>query len=67
MNKSFGDSYILEIIRVVKTCAYHSDMPYCPVILEIVNEDLQHQQMIGGKFLLYVYNKHGKTVYEKLL
>jgi len=61
----FGDPYFLDLIRVVKTCAYHSDMPYCPVILEIMNSELK--EFFKGEYLLHVYNKQGKIVYDKVL
>ena len=58
-------SIFVDLIRVVKTCAYHSDMPYCPVILEIKHPQLK--QIFGGEYLLQVYNMNGESVFDKVL
>jgi hypothetical protein len=55
----------IDLIRVVKTCAYHSDMPYCPVILEIKHPQLK--EIFGGEYLLQVYNMNGESVFDKVL
>ena len=57
--------HFVDLIRVVKTCAYHSDMPYCPVILEIKHPQLK--QIFGGEYLLQVYNLNGESVFDKVL
>jgi len=50
---------------VVKTCAYHWEMPYCPVILKIKHPKLK--EIFGGKYLLQVYNRNGESVFDKVL
>lgn len=58
----------IELLKVIKTCAYHSEMKYCPVLLQIMHEDLR--KIYGGdewNYLLQVYNDQGVCVFDKVL
>ena len=53
-------------IIVVKYCsAYNEKSEYVAILVEIVNSDLK--TIYGGSFLIQVWSKGGKKVYEKIL
>ena len=47
------------------SCIYHEEMDYCPILVEIKSPDIQKNK--NCKYLLQVWKKGGKKVYEKPL
>lgn len=45
-----------------KTCCYHQNMEYCPVLIEIVEQRLKDHY--NGNYLLQVWDKSGIKKYE---
>ena len=52
----------IELYEVHSTCAYNECMFYAPVLLKITAEAIKQQ--VGANFLLQVWRKGGKCLFE---
>lgn len=48
-----------------KSCMYHENMQYCPVLLEIIPQRLK--DFYRGNYLLQLFSKEGVCEYSKSL
>ncbi|CDW84531.1 wd-40 repeat protein [Stylonychia lemnae] len=56
---------VSNLIKIVKTCFYHENMNFCPIIVQI--QDPQIMKVLGNSMYLMVYNRQGKLVYQRSL
>lgn len=56
---------MIELYTIKGTCHYHENMNYCPILVQIQNEIVKYHN--GAKYLLQVWSKDNKKVYEKPL
>jgi hypothetical protein len=54
-----------ELYTIKSTCYNHENMDFCPVLVQISNEIQKFHN--GAKFLLQVWTKDNKKIYEKPL
>ena len=55
----------IELYEVHSTCAYHEGMLYTPVLVKINSKEVRLN--MGANYLLQVWKKGGKKVFEKPL
>eukprot|EP00347_Sterkiella_histriomuscorum_P010355 403376619 len=56
---------IQNLVKIVKTCYYHENMDFCAIIAEVVDEKVR--KTLGERFILQVYNRKGKIVYQRYI
>ena len=55
-----------DLYEFHSSCYYNETMPYCPVQVKLVHNDIK-QSHNGAQFLLQVWKRGGKRVFEKAL
>lgn len=57
---------VIDLYQVHSTCYYNETMPYCPLQVKIVHDEIKKAQG-GAQYLLQVWKRGGKKVFEKLM
>ena len=66
MEKVMFSVPLSKLYKVVSSCNYNEDATFCPVLVEIIDEQVLIKNF-NLKFLLQVWNRNGDMVFEKPL